>query len=270
MNRCQPEEAALRIVCCIVCLQLLATTTLEAQEKPLTVSLERLVDLRSLDKADSRLAITLKIKGDQVSSALEYGDVRINEPEPRTGTISGADEEGFAPLKRSGFGDKLGEALLAFELPSPPRNQMSFTILAGTLKLRSYRQQLIPIEKIQTKLNQTIQDPLLKAHGIELRVVDPRQAFPGVTEETELARLKSSVVALEISGNTRKIRDFVLETPEGKEVLSRAGSFGAGRTLILSRRSEEPLPENVIAKVLIPVSPEVVPVSFRLEKVELP
>src|SRR5690606_9113928 len=98
----------------------------------------------------------------------------------------------------------------------------------------------------------------------------PRQAFPGVTEEEELKKLRTGGVALEISGNTRKVREFVLETPEGQRLKTRAGSFGAGRTLILSQRSEEPLPENVLARVVIPVAPEEVAVPFRLEKVELP
>jgi hypothetical protein len=241
-----------------------------AQESGLRVTLERLVDVRSQEKDESRLGLTLKIRGESLSSALEYGAVQITEPAVMAGKVGGADEEGFAPLKRSGFGDNLTEALLSFELPSPPRSQGSFAVLGGTLKLRTYRQQLVPIEKVLTKLNQTVADPLFKVHGIEVRVVDPRQAFPGVTEETEVAKLVASSVALEISGSTRKVREFVLETPEGKRIASRAGSFGAGRTLILSRRSDEPLPENVVAKVVIPVSPEEVKVPFRLEKVELP
>lgn len=243
---------------------------LRAGETGISVSLERVVDIRSREKEESRLAITLRIQGEAVASSLEYGAVQITEPAVMAGKIGAADEAGFAALKRGGFGDRLSEAFLTFELPSPPRSRSDFPVLSGTLKLKTFRQQLVPIEKVLTKRNQTIEDPLFKAHGIVVRVVDPRQAFPGVTEEAELAKLSVSVVALEISGSSGKVREFVLESPDGKKILSRAGSFGAGRTLLLSRRSDEPLPEDVVARVLIPVSPEEVKVPFRLEKVELP
>jgi hypothetical protein len=238
--------------------------------KDISVGLERLVDQRSQAKEESRLVVTLKIQGDGIARALEFGAVQIQEPGVMSGKISGADEEGFAALRRSGFGGNLSEAFLSFELPSPARTQISWPVVSGSFKLKLYRQQLVPIEKVLSKRNQVVEDPLLKAHKIELRVVDPRQAFPGVTEDVEVSKLLASVVALEIIGNTRQVREFLLETPEGKRIPTRAGSFGAGRTLILSQRSEEPLAENVVAKVVIPVAPEQVEVPFLLEKVELP
>jgi hypothetical protein len=242
----------------------------QAQESTPLLTLEKITDLRSSDPADSRLILTLKITGTSLDQALEYGDFRVNEPEVLTGKISGADPDGFAPLRRIEFSQEQKEAYLTVELPSPTRGQSAWPVFSGTLKLRTYRRQLVPIEQVLTKLNQTISDPLFKVHGIDVRVVDPRQAFPGIREEAELKKLQAEAVALEISGNTRKVRAFVLETAQGQTLKTRAGSFGAGRVLTLSQRSEEALPPDTKANVLIPISPEDVLVPFHLKNISLP
>lgn len=241
-----------------------------AQDQVVNVSVVQLTDVRSSDPADSRLSVTLKVEGDAVKNAFEFGTVQIKEPQTQEGKIVAADPEGFAPLKRTGFGDRMNVALLTFELPSPLRQQPLFPLLSGIVKLKTYRQQLIPVEQVLSRRNETLKDPLLSAHDVVVRIVDPRQAFPGIKDEVEVLKLLGSSVAFEVTGNTRKINSFILETAEGKKISTMAGSFGAGRTLLLSQRSTEPLPLDVVAKILIPVAPEIITVPFRFENLALP
>jgi hypothetical protein len=246
------------------------TSEVRAQLPPVAVSLKQVVDTRSSDVNESRLSITLKIEGELVAQAFEYGTVELQEPSNVVVKIGLTDEKGYAPLKRGGFGDKLSEALLSFELASPLRNQSAFPLLVGAFKLKTYRQQLIPVGNVLARRNETLRDPLFEAHGMKVRIVDPRQAFPGLTDEAEVAKLLTSSVAIEFTGETKKVRSFILETLEGKPIRTFAGSFGAGRTLILSQRASEPLPVDVVAKILIPVAPEEISVPFKLENVVLP
>lgn len=255
----------------ILCFSILTSwSDLRAQDQAVTVSVQQLTDSRSSDPADSRLSVTFKVEGAAVKNAFEFGSVQIEEPMSVAGKLIAADPEGFAALKRTGFADRMNEALLTFELSSPLRQQTSFPLLSGTLKLKTYRQQLIPVEKVLARRNETLTDPLLSAHDVVVRIVDPRQAFPGLKDELEVAKLLASSVAFEVTGNTRKINSFLLETAEGKKIPTMAGSFGAGRMLLLSQRSTEPLPPDVVAKILIPVAPELITVPFRFENLMLP
>ncbi|NJK92106.1 MAG: hypothetical protein HC904_09935 [Blastochloris sp.] len=242
---------------------------LNAQDLPLRVSVERVVDVRSAEADESRISLTLKLEGEVVAQALEYGQVELAEPAGWKAKVVATDAEGFAPLKHRGLG-KGREATLLLELPSPPRTQTSLPVLAGHLTLKTYRQQVVLIQDLRNKRNQTMTDPLFEAHGIKVRVVEPRQAFPGLSDPLELTKLEESCVAVEIIGDIRKVREILLETPEGEAIPSRSSSFGAGRTLILALRAEQALPEKVVAKILIPVAPQSLRVPFRLENVSLP
>ncbi|MDD5260868.1 MAG: hypothetical protein PHD76_03370 [Methylacidiphilales bacterium] len=248
------------------------TGILLAGDSP-SVDVARVIEYRVRDngasKGDSTLTVTLSLKGEALKTALEAGDIEVAEAVDNLGNklpVKTSNEQ-FAPLGKRLTGDDSGT--LNLDLGAPGRNAESIKKLAGTLKIRTYRHQVVLIDNVLKKINQNIDNPLFKAHEFAVRVVDPRQALPGASDD-EAESLRQRAVCIEISGEKDKVSGVELQTPDDKPIPTRASSFSAGRTANFTKQSDTPLPPDTVAKIFIAIDPQEVTIPFALENIALP
>ena len=265
----------MRLLPCLTCVFWLAPLALQAGDTPVTVSLARVQEYRTREPGtagDSTLSVVVCLKGDPVKQALEAGDIEITEATDNLGATLKAHESAghYVSFNRRLGGNSTDDtAQLNIDLDAPSRQATSLKKISGTLKIRTYRYQAVRIEDVLKKVNQSIDHPIFKAHEVQVRVVDARQALPG-TDPMQAKELATRTVSIEVSGEKEVINGMDLITPDDKPLAARPTSFGAGRYTYYSRQSDTDLPANTIAQVFIAMDTKEITVPFTLENVPLP
>ncbi len=257
----------------ITTLMLLAVSAFQSvASAELHISHQDTTEFRTTSKTGSECLLTFTLTGELLEDALDAGHWKIDEAIDDQGTrleIQPEYARNLTPLiKRTG---KTGpEAIVKLGLTLPPRIAVSIRSLQGSLGINVYRRQVVIIEDLQKNLNQVIENPLFKAHGFTVQVVEPQHAYPGYTSTSEKEALYSRSVALRIEGAIDKVSTFKLVDPDGNELASRPAGFGAGRSRIMARMADAPLPEGTTVHLQIPIDPKETRIPFSLSDLPLP
>lgn len=240
------------------------------------VTVESITDFRTTETPGNQLKINLNIQDPLLSTALDYHQLVISRAEDDQGTnLIPPDEEGKE--KKDDFqtlqtrpSEPHPSTQMTFSLLSPPRQASTLKHLQGSVTVRTFRTQKIVIEKAFDTFGRMIDDPLLKAHGIDVQVINPRHAHPGVTEEEEIKRLMKTNLCVEVTGAANKIRGMELIDPQFNIIPSRSRTYGSSRRAIWICAADEPLPNDAAIRLSIPIDPTGHKIEFNLKDIPLP
>jgi hypothetical protein len=234
--------------------------------------LVELTETRTSDPAAGELRLWIELEGDLLTDALEYDDLTLTKAIDDTGANLAPEPVATAParLQKNPAATASPAGKLPVILKLPARAATQLKEITGTVTLLCYRRQVILVERIKDQINQDLKDPLLKAHQLEVRIVDPAQSRPGTVEPDEAAELRDHAVCVRFSGKLDKVLKVELETPDGQTLPTRSSTFGGGRTLLTTLTSDTIIPPDARARITIPISPEEKSVSFSLKEIPLP
>lgn len=249
------------------------TSHLSAQDSPpFSLTHSDTTEYRTTSDTGSECLLTFSLSGDQITDALDAGRWKLDEVVDDQGTplnVAKNYTQNFTPLiQRPTAGGS--EAIVKLGLSLPPRSAKTIRSLKGSLGINVYRRQVVIIEDLDQKQNQLIENPLFKAHGFTVQVIDPQHAYPGYTSDSEKRTLFSRAVALRIEGDIDKTDSFKLVGPDGSELASRPAGFGAGRSRIMARMADLPLPEGTSIHLQIPIDPKEIRIPFSFTDIPLP
>ncbi|MEM1158614.1 MAG: hypothetical protein AAGH72_10195 [Verrucomicrobiota bacterium] len=243
-----------------------------AKPAEFTLAYQDTTEYRTTSGEEGECLITFSLTGDQIAGALDAGRWEIKEALDDQGTRLNPPESytrNFTPLmRRSSAQDS--EAVLKLGLSVPPRTANHIRSLKGSLGINVYRQQIVIIEDLEKNRNQLIENPLFQVHGFTVQLIDPQHAYPGYTSESEKRVLYSRAVAVRIEGNINKVNSFRLVDPGGNELASRPAGFAAGRSRIMGRMADQPLPAKTTLHLQIPIDPKEVRIPFSFTDIPLP
>ncbi|MEM6823368.1 MAG: hypothetical protein AAF558_15680 [Verrucomicrobiota bacterium] len=250
------------------------TEITKANTPTFQITLDRITEIRSTESKESELQIYLKLSGENVASALEAGTWQLDRAEDNLGKpIEFA--EGFAktflPIrKRPGLSADQETGILKLRLALPARSSTHLNNLSGSVALRVYRYQIVPIPDILQLTNKTIDNPLFKTHRIQVHVIDPRHAFPGYTKDDEADLLKQRATAIRVEGETQRVKSFLLQDSQSEMIAARYSSFGGGGSTVFSAISDTPLATDTQGSLMIPIDPQEIRIPFTLRNISLP
>ncbi len=237
------------------------------------VSVESVTDLRTTEDPGNQLKLTLNIQDPLLATALDYHQVTITRAEDDLGRslilpVKEKKDE-FLPLEiRSA--EPHPSTLMTIDLRSPARRASALRHLQGSFIVRTFRTQKIVIDEAFKTFGQSIENSLLEAHGIEVQIINPRHAHPGVTDEEEIKRLMKTNLCIEVTGAAKKIRDMELIDPQFQVIPSRSRTYGSSRSAIWICSADHPLPEDTAIRLSIPIDPTEHTIQLDLKDIPLP
>jgi hypothetical protein len=236
------------------------------------VSVQSITDHRTTEPSGNQLKITLQIQEAILETALDYHQVRVTRAEDDLGNsliLDPADDEAFRPLQvRPAEPHPI--TLMNVDLRSPGRRASVIRHLEGSCIVRTFRTQKIVIDRAFETFGRSIENSLLEAHGIEVQVINPRHAHPGVTDEDEIKRLMKTNLCIEVTGAANKIRGMELVDSQFKVIPSRSRHFGSATSAIWICSADQPLPEDTAIRLSIPIDPTEHKIEFKIEDIPLP
>jgi hypothetical protein len=235
-------------------------------------SVQSVTEVRTSEPGGSELRLWIRLEGVSLAEALEYHSIRLRDARDDRGTsLTLAQEVSETParLKKPGSGT-VPSVLFPLALQIPARDARALTHAAGSVTLRQFRRQVVLIDHVRSKVNQTAKDPLFEAHGVEIFITDPVQGSPGAVDEKSAERIRAQAVSVRVSGNPGKVLGVDLLAADGSEIPARSGSFGAGRSVLHTLTADRPLPEKIQARIALAASPHDVEVPFTLNNIPLP
>lgn len=259
---------------CLFLLLALATT-LPAAEEQARVSLQSITETRFSGDPPGELRLWVRLEASGLQDALEYSHVQITTarddrgndltpPAPDTDTPP-------QPLRLTrGDGGAAPSVLFPVILRPAPRAARLLTEVSGTVTLHVFKRQVVLIEDARNRIGKTVEDPLFKAHGLEVFITDPAQGVPGLTDKNEIERFRERAIAVRISGENLRSIDATLANERGEVLPSRISSFGGGRSVLFTLTTDSPLAPDTRLRVTIPSAPRQAEVPFTLREILLP
>ncbi|MEM6883769.1 MAG: hypothetical protein AAF571_01965 [Verrucomicrobiota bacterium] len=236
------------------------------------ITYQNTTEFRTTSESGSECLLTFTIAGDLLEGALDAGRWKIEEALDNQGLrleIQPGYSQNFTPLIKH-RGSNGTEATVKLGLSLPPRSTTSIRSLKGSLGINIYRKQVVIINDLEKNLNKIIENPLFKAHGFTVQIIDPQHAYPGYTSAEEQQALYSRAVALRIEGEIDKVSSFKIIDSEGNELGSRPAGFGAGRSRIMARMADEALQDGTTIHLQIPIDPQETRIPFSFSEIPLP
>jgi hypothetical protein len=244
------------------------------QGEEAVVVLKSLVESRSSEATGGELRLWVRMQASGLQDALEYQEVRIEQARDDTGRdLAPVVKEDAVPVpSRLTRGEEEGVPWVMFPVVLQPAARQARMIpeVRGTVTLRVFRKQVVLLENVRERMGKSAEDPLFKAHGLEVFITDPVQGVPGITEKSEMERLRERAVAVRISGEVVRAMEVDLVDAAGVPLPSRVSSFGSGRSVLFTLVADRPLPAGVQARLTIPASPREAVVPFTLKNIVLP
>jgi hypothetical protein len=244
------------------------------QGEEAVVVLKSVAESRSSEAAGGELRLWVRMQASGLQDALEYQEVRIEQARDDTGRDLApvVDEDAVAVPSRLARGEEEGAPWVMFPVVLQPAARQARTIpeVRGRVTLRVFRRQVVVLENVRARVGKTVEDALFKAHGLEVFITDPVQGVPGITEKSEMERLRERAVAVRVSGEAVRAMEVDLVDGAGAPLPSRASSFGGGRSVLFTLVADGPLPAGAQARLTIPASPREAVVPFTLKNIVLP
>jgi hypothetical protein len=245
---------------------------LRAEE--LSVTLKSITEVRTSEASGNELRLWLRLQASGLQNALEYRDVRIVTARDDTGAdlapVRGEDEPTPASKLARGTGEGAPSVLLPVVLRPATRPARQITELSGRVTLRVFRRQVVLLNDVIARTGKAAQDPLFKAHNLEVFITDPVQGTPGLTDPGEIERLRARAISIRFSGEISQALEVDLVSGDGEPIPARSTSFGGGRSALFTLTADRPLPAGAQARVTIPTTPQEIEVPFALKNIPLP
>jgi hypothetical protein len=253
----------------VLCLSLLWSAW--AQAAVPTASLQSITEVRTQEPGGSELRLWIRLEGEMIKEALEYDDIHLTTARDDAGADLLMPSLDTAPTRlNKPVAVTVPTALFPVVLKTPARSARTLTEVNGTVLLRTFRRQVVLIDLVRAKSGQAVENPLFKAHEVEVFVTDPVLASPGLIDAKEAARMRERAVSIRFSGQPKNVLQVELLDAAGVLIPTRQSSFGGGRTLMFTCTADQPLPDETQARISIPTSPEDVIVPFTLKNITLP
>lgn len=252
----------------------MACLAFEAVAEEVVVGLKSVAESRTSEASGGELRLWVQLQASGLQDALEYQDVRVEQALDDTGKdlVWPVDEDAAPVVSRLTRGKSEGAPSVLFPVVLKPAARGARTIseVRGTVTLRVFRRQVVQVEKVRERVGKTVEDPLFKAHGLEVFVADPVQGVPGLTERVEMERLRERAVAVRVTGESIRPVEVDLLDSQGMPIPARSSSFGGGRSVLFTLTADRPLPVDTRLRVTLPTSPREAIVPFVLKQVVLP
>jgi len=246
----------------------------EAGAEEAVIQLQSVAESRTSEAAGGELRLWVRMQASGLQDALEYQDVRVEQAVDDAGKNLAlpVDEDAEPVPSRLGRGEGEGAPSVLFPVVLKPsaRGAKSIPEVRGSVTLRVFRRQVVLVEKVRERTGKTVEDALFKAHGLEVFVTDPVQGMPGLTEKTEMERLRERAVAVRVAGENIRAVEVDLVDGTGAVVPCRSSSFGGGRSVLFTLTADRPLAPDTQARVTLPTAPREAVVPFVLKNVLLP
>ena len=251
------------------------TVNVSGEEHPaFTLEHTHTTEYRNSSADGNECILTFTLIGQRIDEALEAGHWQIESATDDTGSPLSAlpaYEKKYAALKKRPIAVAPGAvATVQLGITAAPRSARMIQTLSGSLGINVFRRQVVIIDDLNKNLNTQIENPLFKAHGFTVQVIDPQHAYPGYSNESEKNALLSRAIALRIEGDINKVDSFKLVGPDGNELPSRPAGFGAGRSRTMARMADTALPAGTTAHLLIPIDPKEIRIPFSFTDIPLP
>ncbi|MDX6766891.1 MAG: hypothetical protein SFU85_08880 [Candidatus Methylacidiphilales bacterium] len=234
--------------------------------------LVELTETRTSDPAAAELRLWIELEGEILSDALEYDNLSLVRAVDDTGANLAPPPVDAAParLQKNPATPNAPAGKFPIVLKPATRSARFLQEVTGTVTILCYRRQVVLVDRIKDQVNKDIENDLFKTHGLEVRITDPAQSRPGSIAAEDAAELRDHSVSVRFGGKIDKVLKVELETADGKTLPTRSTSFGTGRSLLLTVSSDDLLPPDTRAKIIIPIAPEEKVVPFSLKNIPLP
>lgn len=243
---------------------------------PFLISQEQPVfELSHLDTSEVRTSLpthsetilSFKLAGTSMENTLEAGNWKVEEAIDSSGRKLRLLEPArgvFRPLQHHG-----DHSRLELKLSVANRKATMITSLKGSVGVNLFRRQIV-ILNLKNTMNQTIENPLFAAHDFTVQIIDPQHAYPGYSNPADIESLRTRAVAIRVEGDIDKVDSFQLVGPDGNTIPSRPAGFGAGRSRVMARMADTPIPDGTTAHLLIPIDPQEIRIPFSFSNIPLP
>lgn len=233
--------------------------------------------------AESELKLTLYVEGDKVNDATSYGKIEFDEvaddaggdlkPKKKKGMFSfggGGDE--FTSLRNGQMGmrQEKGEDGFRMELKiaASSRKATKISRLKGQFQvLAGGEKKTVAVKKVKSHIGKKIEDPALKAAGLEVRIVDPKKKQGGAFD---FGMGGGDSLPIEFKGDLNVLQEVEIVDAAGKSVTSGYMSTGSDDKKTYSYDLKKPLDDKMTVKIELMVGLKTITVPFDLKDIELP
>jgi len=237
------------------------------------VRVDSITDLRSTAESGGELKVSLRLQDPLLKTALDYREAPLTTAIDDLGNNlippTPDQDDLFRPLHVQPD-DPFPSTTMTLHLKSPPRAATRLQKIEGALIVRTFRTQKVVIPNAFETFGTLIEDPLLEAHDIEVQIINPRHAYPGVTEEDRIKQLMKTHLCVEVTGAASKISGIELIDADFNVIPTTSRNFGSPASATWIAAAESPLPQNVAIRLSIPIDPTEHRIPFHLEDVTLP
>jgi hypothetical protein len=266
---------------------LLARIALAGEEPAATVKAGRISEYRARELATSPVptplqtsgvTLTFYVEGEAFKSASRYGNWKIAEAVDDTGAALKVREE---PASAPAFGqepEQKNREINAFELKAlrekgakfvpldlelslPARKATKIAHIKGTVDVICGDTQIVKVANLPSLTGKKVEDPLLKAAGLELEILGP-------VEDVE------NSFAIEYGGNLEARVDDHNEPEivdkDGKSVLQGADAVTFGGKHKRQYALKQKLDDTLVLQCRVITNQKTLTIPFELKDVELP
>jgi hypothetical protein len=266
---------------------LLAGIALAGEEPVATVKAGRISEYRASELATSPVptplqtsgvTLTLYVEGEAFKSASRYGNWKIAEAVNDTGTtmkvrVEAANTPAFVEEQQEkkkeinafelkALREKGAKFVpLDLELSLPARKATKIARIKGTVDVTCGETKIVKVEKLTSLTGKKVEDPVLKAAGLELEILGP-------IEDVE------NSFAVEYGGNLEARVDDHSEPEiadkDGKSVLQGTDAVTFGGKHKRQYALKQKLDDTLVLQCRVITNQKTVTVPFELKDVELP
>ena len=153
------------------------------------------------------------------------------------------------------------------ELSLAPSSRKAAKIsqLKGSLQvLAGGEKKTATVKKLKSLIGKQVEDPNLKAAGLEIKILDPEKQKGGFFSGGP------NSLPMEIKGNLNALQEFEILDASGEDVSSGHMSSGSDNKKTYIYDLDQPLDDTIVVKVELMVGLETITVPFDLKDIELP
>jgi len=258
--------------------------------EPVTVTPIRITETRTRQfkgesgfGATNEMKLILHVEGKPVASAACCGQIEVTEAKDNAGNDLRPEKRGFFRGLRRGFEPVRSGMLGMFQ----PKDQKGFYVelsLApasrkatriATLKgqfqvLVGGQEHTVTVSKLPGRLGKPIEDPTLKAAGLKVKLLDPKQRKASALGGLLGLSPEGPALGLQIEGDLTALKEVEVVNAQGRDLVSATMSTGSQKSKTYTYSLKEPLTDKVTLKIHVYVGLKKTTVSFDLKDIELP
>lgn len=229
------------------------------------------------------LNVLVRVEGEQVAHASSYGHLKLTEAVDDTGadlkpkekkSFFSAREEGFESLRsgRLGMLQEEDEPGFRVELEMAPaaRKAAKIKVLRGEFQvLAGGKEVKVTASKLPGMIGKSIEDPQLKAAGVEIRVLDPKKARGGLFGLGGGGGDGKSL-PLELKGKIAAVQKIEILDEDGETATQGHMSSGSDEQQNRTYDLKRPLDDKMKLQIDLIIGQKTVKVPFDLKDIPLP